>query len=143
MRTNDQLSLEMQFNYQEAFADRSPDAYETLPRGVVKDDATLFMRADLPKLSPHQTEGGLFAKVDDPSRITPAIEFRLVSLAYDEHVVLNDISFELRRGELLIVLSSSGGGKSTILKLTLGLLKPDASEILLMARTLRITTKNN
>jgi glucose-6-phosphate 1-dehydrogenase len=39
-------SVEMQFNYQDAFAARSPDAYETLLWDVMKNDATLFMRAD-------------------------------------------------------------------------------------------------
>ena len=39
-------SVEMQFNYQTAFAVQSPDAYETLLWDVMKDDATLFMRAD-------------------------------------------------------------------------------------------------
>ena len=36
----------MQFNYQDAFTARSPDAYETLLWDVMKNDATLFMRAD-------------------------------------------------------------------------------------------------
>ena len=39
-------SVEMQFNYRTAFAIQSPDAYETLLWDVMKDDATLFMRAD-------------------------------------------------------------------------------------------------
>ncbi len=39
-------SVEMQFNYQTAFAVQSPDAYETLLWDVMKNDATLFMRAD-------------------------------------------------------------------------------------------------
>ena len=39
-------TVEMKFNYQEAFAVRSPDAYKTLLRDVMKNDATLFMRAD-------------------------------------------------------------------------------------------------
>ena len=39
-------SVEMQFNYQTAFAIQSPDAYETLLWDVMKNDATLFMRAD-------------------------------------------------------------------------------------------------
>jgi glucose-6-phosphate 1-dehydrogenase len=38
--------VEMQFNYQDAFAIRSPDAYETLLWDIIKNDATLFMRAD-------------------------------------------------------------------------------------------------
>jgi glucose-6-phosphate 1-dehydrogenase len=39
-------SVEMQFNYQDTFAARSPDAYETLLWDVMKNDPTLFMRAD-------------------------------------------------------------------------------------------------
>jgi hypothetical protein len=39
-------SVEMQFNYQDAFSARSPDPYETLLWDVMKDDATLLMRAD-------------------------------------------------------------------------------------------------
>jgi glucose-6-phosphate 1-dehydrogenase len=39
-------TVEMKFNYQEAFAVRSPDEYETLLRDVMKNDAALFMRAD-------------------------------------------------------------------------------------------------
>src|SRR5882724_9018665 len=60
---------------------------------------------------------------------TPAIEFRNVDFSYDEKKVIDDLSFKVARGEIKIILSGSGGGKSTILKLTLGLLKPDAGEI--------------
>ncbi len=38
--------VEMKFNYQETFATRSPEAYETLLWDMMKNDATLFMRAD-------------------------------------------------------------------------------------------------
>ncbi len=60
---------------------------------------------------------------------TPAIEFRHVDFSYDDNEVLDDCSFQVARGEVKIVLSGSGGGKSTILKLILGLLKPDAGQI--------------
>ena len=76
-------------------------------------------------------ENGIFSTVDDLSRQTPAIEFRHVKLQFDEQIVLDDISFKVGWGELLIVLSSSGGGKSTILKLAIGLLKPDEGQILI------------
>lgn len=79
----------------------------------------------------HNANSGIFTSVDDPQRTIPAVEFRHVTLAYDDHVVLDDISFKLNQGELLIVLSSSGGGKSTILKLAIGLLKPDDGRILI------------
>lgn len=44
---------------------------------------------------------------------------------------MDEVNFAVRRGEILIILSTSGGGKSTILKLILGLLKPDAGQILI------------
>src|SRR5437588_3338301 len=59
----------------------------------------------------------------------PAIEFRNVNLSYEDKKVLDDLSFQLAKGEIKIILSGSGGGKSTVLKLVLGLLKPDAGQI--------------
>lgn len=68
----------------------------------------------------------------DPSdRNVPAIEFRDVELAFDEQVVLDGISFIVRRGETKIVLGGSGSGKSTIISLILGLTRPDAGDILI------------
>jgi phospholipid/cholesterol/gamma-HCH transport system ATP-binding protein len=59
----------------------------------------------------------------------PAIVFEHVQLAFDEKVILRDVSFELLAGHTKIFLGASGSGKSTILKLILGLLKPDAGAI--------------
>jgi phospholipid/cholesterol/gamma-HCH transport system ATP-binding protein len=73
--------------------------------------------------------GSTFAEVDDSHRIVPAIEFRDVVLAFDERVVLNKLSFKVLKGETKIILGGSGGGKSTIIKLVLGLLKPDEGRI--------------
>ena len=52
-----------------------------------------------------------------------------VSLAFDDKVVLQDVSFELLPGHTKVILGGSGSGKSTILKLILGLLKPDGGTI--------------
>jgi len=60
---------------------------------------------------------------------SPAVVFERVSLAFDDKVVLRDISFSLLPGHTKIILGASGSGKSTILKLILGLLKPDSGEI--------------
>jgi phospholipid/cholesterol/gamma-HCH transport system ATP-binding protein len=57
------------------------------------------------------------------------IVFKHVSLAFDDTVVLRDVSFTLRRGHTKIILGASGAGKSISLKLILGLLKPDGGEV--------------
>jgi phospholipid/cholesterol/gamma-HCH transport system ATP-binding protein len=62
-------------------------------------------------------------------QLTPAIEFREVFKYYDDKPVLKNISFTVRRGETKIILGGSGSGKSTILKLIIGLFKPDGGEI--------------
>ena len=59
----------------------------------------------------------------------PAVTFEGVSLAFDEEVVLRDVSFAVRRGRMTILIGASGSGKTVILKLILGLLKPDAGVI--------------
>jgi phospholipid/cholesterol/gamma-HCH transport system ATP-binding protein len=71
-----------------------------------------------------------FHEVDDLERAIPAIEFRNVVLAFDERVILNNLSFKVMKGETKIILGGSGGGKSTIIKLVLGLLKPDSGQVL-------------
>jgi phospholipid/cholesterol/gamma-HCH transport system ATP-binding protein len=60
---------------------------------------------------------------------SPIVVFDKVSLAFDDKVVLREVSFTLLTGHTKIFLGASGAGKSTILKLILGLLKPDAGVI--------------
>ena len=55
--------------------------------------------------------------------------FDHVSLAFDEKVILKDVSFTLRRGHTKIILGASGAGKSLSLKILLGLLKADGGEV--------------
>ncbi|HTM02177.1 MAG TPA: ATP-binding cassette domain-containing protein [Vicinamibacterales bacterium] len=59
----------------------------------------------------------------------PVVVFEHVSLAFDDKVVLRDVSFDLLTGHTKIFLGASGSGKSTILKLIVGLLKPDSGAI--------------
>lgn len=61
-----------------------------------------------------------------------AIEFQDVHLAFEENQVLRGISFCLPFGETKALFGVAGSGKSTILKLALGLLKPDSGRILVM-----------
>ena len=88
------------------------------------------MRA-FPRLRRHQErppphEGG------DPA--APAVAFEDVSLAFDEHAVLQHLTFELPRGAMRILLGSSGAGKSLVLKLILGLLPPDSGRVFVNGR---------
>jgi phospholipid/cholesterol/gamma-HCH transport system ATP-binding protein len=59
-----------------------------------------------------------------------AVVFEHVSFAYDDNVVLRDINFTIPTGAMRILLGASGAGKSTVLKLILGLLRPDSGTIL-------------
>jgi phospholipid/cholesterol/gamma-HCH transport system ATP-binding protein len=59
----------------------------------------------------------------------PIVMFDGVSLAFDEKVILREVSFTLLTGHTKIFLGASGAGKSTILKLAVGLLKPDSGVI--------------
>lgn len=61
-----------------------------------------------------------------------AIEFENVSIAFDEKVVLQDISFRLSHGETKAVFGVAGSGKSTLLKMAIGLLRPDSGRIFVL-----------
>jgi phospholipid/cholesterol/gamma-HCH transport system ATP-binding protein len=52
-----------------------------------------------------------------------------VSFAFDDHVVLQDVSFTVPTGGMCVLLGASGAGKSIVLKLILGLFKPDSGAI--------------
>ena len=57
------------------------------------------------------------------------LEFRNVSIAYDDKPALTDISFKLYDGEMMFLAGESGSGKSVLLRLAMGLIKPDAGQI--------------
>jgi phospholipid/cholesterol/gamma-HCH transport system ATP-binding protein len=59
----------------------------------------------------------------------PAIVLDHVSLAFDEKVILRDVSFTLLTGHTKILLGASGAGKSLTLKIILGLLRADAGAV--------------
>ena len=59
----------------------------------------------------------------------PAIAFREVSRSFGGRAVLNNVSFEVAPGEAFCLLGRSGMGKSVTLKLTIGLIQPDAGAI--------------
>ena len=71
----------------------------------------------------------------------PVIELREVSLAFDEKQVLSNISFRIDLGETLFLLGVAGSGKSVLLKLILGLVKPDSGQVLVQGRDLTPLTE--
>jgi len=65
----------------------------------------------------------------EPDAATDIVVFDNVFIAFDEKPVLEGISFHLAKGETKAIFGVAGSGKSTILKLALGLLKPDSGHI--------------
>ena len=72
-----------------------------------------------------------------------AIEFANVELAFEENKVLREVSFRLPFGETKALFGVAGSGKSTILKLALGLLKPDAGRILVLGKDVTQTPEQD
>jgi phospholipid/cholesterol/gamma-HCH transport system ATP-binding protein len=67
--------------------------------------------------------------LDERPTDQPVLVLDHVSLAFDEKVILRDVSFSVLPGHTKIILGASGSGKSTILKVVLGFLKPDTGRV--------------
>lgn len=65
-----------------------------------------------------------------------AIEFRNVSISFDDKVVLDDISFQLEPGDMICITGVSGSGKSVLLRLASGLIAPDEGEVFIEGRAI-------
>lgn len=63
-----------------------------------------------------------------------AVVFEDVCLRFDEQTILDGLSFELEHGATKVLLGVAGSGKTTILKLTLGLLRPDSGRIFVLGQ---------
>src|SRR6188472_2898006 len=59
----------------------------------------------------------------------PVVRVEHVALAFDDKVVLEDVSFTLAKGHTVIILGASGSGKSTTLKIITGLLRADVGVV--------------
>jgi zinc transport system ATP-binding protein len=65
---------------------------------------------------------------------TIIVEIKNLSFAYNSQPVLEDVSLTIRQGDFIAMIGPNGGGKTTLLKLILGLLKPRSGEIRVMGR---------
>jgi phospholipid/cholesterol/gamma-HCH transport system ATP-binding protein len=77
---------------------------------------------------------GSIGREEAKSADSPFIQFVHVYKSFNGTRVLDDVSFDVRRGEMLVVLGRSGVGKSVTLKHILGFLQPDAGEVFVAGR---------
>ncbi len=68
------------------------------------------------------------------SKTTPAIEIENLSFSYNGRYVLKDINLKLKKGDFTAFIGPNGGGKTTLLKLMLGLLRPDSGTIKILGK---------
>ncbi len=66
----------------------------------------------------------------EPAATGHFIEFRNVSKAFDDHLVLDDVSFFVDHGETCVIMGRSGVGKSVTLSHLMGFLKPDSGRVI-------------
>ena len=71
----------------------------------------------------------------------PVIEFQKVDMSFGPKVVLDQVSFSVARGETLAVIGPSGTGKSTVLKILIGLLKPLGGHVLIQGQPVENDTE--
>lgn len=103
--------------------DKSPSSSGEKPVASVSDTKTSSPTAVPLPASP---------KPADAER--PHLEVKNLVRSFDGRVVLDGISFKVKRGETLVILGGSGCGKSTLLRHIIGSLKPDSGEIWLMGQ---------
>src|SRR6185436_12069516 len=94
-------------------------------RGLFRDPD--FLRLVLLKMDTSPSHADVQQILDEAG--APVIVFDQVELAFDDKVVLRNVSFTLLKGHTKIILGASGSGKSTILKIITGLLRADAGVV--------------
>lgn len=65
---------------------------------------------------------------------TPVIEIRDLWFSYNKHPILREVDLTVHRGDFLVLIGPNGGGKTTLLKLSLGILRPDRGVIRVFGR---------
>ncbi len=68
----------------------------------------------------------------------PALEFRNVTMSFGQGPVLSDVSFVLERGQMICLTGSSNSGKSVLLRLAIGLMRPDSGQIFVNGREITL-----
>lgn len=71
----------------------------------------------------------------------PVVEFEDVSIRFESHQVLNNVTFSVAQGETRVILGPAGGGKSVLMKLANGLIEPDRGEVRIFGLPLQELTE--
>jgi phospholipid/cholesterol/gamma-HCH transport system ATP-binding protein len=87
------------------------------------------------------TAGVWVQRMHETSSDRPLISFENVRISFDEGEILRGISFEINAGETKVLLGVSGSGKTVIMKLAAGLLRPDAGRIWVMGRDIGVMSE--
>lgn len=66
----------------------------------------------------------------------PAISFKNVTKKFGDHIILNDLNFDIARNKITTILGFSGAGKSTLLKLILGIIQPTSGNVFVLGKDL-------
>lgn len=119
-RINEFLALEEQ-----------PDKYEEKAeeKGSARKEETA--ESQLQETAESQRQHG---KIKEKEMV-PFVEFRDVTFGYDSHVVLDHVSFKVMDGDQVTLSGRTGAGKSTILKLLLGLYEPQQGDVLIRGQS--------
>jgi len=83
------------------------------------------------------------APLSEEQSALPTVIFDKVSFAFDDHVILREVSFSVSKGSMSILLGASGAGKSILLRLIMGLLRPDKGSILVNGERVDQMTEDN
>ena len=110
-----------------------PEREELLEREELPEKEELPKREELPELEELSKkeqipEGNRFPEQRKENG-EAFVEFRDVTFGYDERKILKQLSFQVKQGERVTLMGRTGAGKSTILKLLLGLYEPQEGEV--------------
>ena len=119
------LGMEIQTIQSAVAGIRRINEFLALPELEKKQKAKTSELQKLQKTAERELENG------QETAPVPFVEFQNVTFGYDDHVVLNHLSFAVQNGEQVTLSGRTGAGKSTILKLLLGLYEPQSGKVLI------------
>ena len=72
----------------------------------------------------------------------PAVELNNICKSYNDHLVVNNVSFTVAQGEIFGLIGPNGAGKTTTIRMMMDITKPESGEISILGKSLNEATKN-